>query len=116
MCPLFLGKLCPCGQASSAGCKVLRRELVLRRPHEFKVRALKDIRALFPGDLCPFYSGFGNRDTDEISYLSVGLPSARIFIINPQGGPHPLPVQQGAGPASLGRAEGLPDLDRLGQL
>lgn len=27
----------------------LYRELVLRRPHEFKIRALDDIRALFPG-------------------------------------------------------------------
>ena len=40
---------------------LLSRELVLRRPHEFKVRALNDIKALFPGDLGPFYAGFGNR-------------------------------------------------------
>ena len=63
----------------------LYRELVLRRPHEFKIRALSDIRALFPGEFSPFYAGFGNRDTDEISYLSVGVPASKILIINSKG-------------------------------
>ncbi|KAK9844331.1 hypothetical protein WJX74_000895 [Apatococcus lobatus] len=63
----------------------LYRELVLRRPHEFKIRALEDIRALFPEDWNPFFAGFGNRDTDEISYLTVGVPPSKIFIINPRG-------------------------------
>lgn len=59
---------------------------VLRRPHEFKIRCLEDIRALFPSDWNPFYAGFGNRDTDEISYLTVGVPASKCFIINPKGG------------------------------
>ncbi|KAK9812760.1 hypothetical protein WJX72_003248 [[Myrmecia] bisecta] len=63
----------------------LYRELVLRRPHEFKIRCLEDIRALFPPDWNPFYAGFGNRDTDEISYFTVGVPPSKIFIINPRG-------------------------------
>ncbi|KAL3140747.1 hypothetical protein ABBQ32_005301 [Trebouxia sp. C0010 RCD-2024] len=63
----------------------LYRELVLRRPHEFKIRCLEDIRALFPSDWNPFYAGFGNRDTDEISYLTVGVPASKCFIINPKG-------------------------------
>nr|XP_023881850.1 uncharacterized protein LOC111994206 isoform X1 [Quercus suber] len=29
----------------------------------------EDIRALFPSDCNPFYAGFGNRDTDDFSYL-----------------------------------------------
>ena len=58
---------------------------VLRRPHEFKIRCLEDIRALFPSDWNPFYAGFGNRDTDEISYLTVGVPASKCFIINPKG-------------------------------
>lgn len=58
---------------------------VLRRPHEFKIRCLQDIRALFPPEWNPFYAGFGNRDTDEISYLTVGVPASKCFIINPQG-------------------------------
>jgi len=45
-------------------------------------RCLEDIRALFPADYNPFFAGFGNRDTDEISYLAVGVPAAKIFIIN----------------------------------
>lgn len=39
---------------------------------------------MFPPDSNPFYAGFGNRDTDEISYLKVGIPKGKIFIINPK--------------------------------
>ncbi|CAK8569523.1 unnamed protein product [Lathyrus sativus] len=63
----------------------LYREVILRAPHEFKISCLEDIRALFPPDCNPFYAGFGNRDTDEISYLKVGIPKGKIFIINPKG-------------------------------
>lgn len=62
----------------------VRREMILRRPHEFKIATLQDIRNLFPPDWNPFYAGFGNRDTDEISYREVGVPPSRIFIINPK--------------------------------
>lgn len=47
------------------------REMILRRPHEFKIATLSEIRALFPPEWNPFYAGFGNRDTDEISYKAV---------------------------------------------
>ncbi|XP_068641522.1 phosphatidate phosphatase PAH2-like isoform X2 [Aristolochia californica] len=47
----------------------LYREVIRRAPHEFKIACLEDIRALFPSDCNPFYAGFGNRDTDEVSYL-----------------------------------------------
>ncbi|XP_010269333.1 PREDICTED: phosphatidate phosphatase PAH2-like [Nelumbo nucifera] len=63
----------------------LYREVIRRAPHEFKITCLEDIRALFPHDCNPFYAGFGNRDTDEISYLKVGIPKGKIFIINPKG-------------------------------
>lgn len=63
----------------------LYREVIRRAPHEFKISCLEDIRALFPADCHPFYAGFGNRDTDEISYLKVGIPKGKIFIINPKG-------------------------------
>ncbi|KAG6434790.1 hypothetical protein SASPL_106433 [Salvia splendens] len=61
--------------------------VVRRAPHEFKIACLEDIRALFPPDSnpYPFYAGFGNRDTDEVSYLRVGIPLGKIFIINPKG-------------------------------
>ncbi|XP_027353930.1 phosphatidate phosphatase PAH1-like isoform X2 [Abrus precatorius] len=62
----------------------LYREVIRRVPHEFKIACLEDIKALFPSDCNPFYAGFGNRDTDEISYLKVGIPKGKIFIINPK--------------------------------
>uniref|UniRef100_A0A1D1XMY3 phosphatidate phosphatase n=1 Tax=Anthurium amnicola TaxID=1678845 RepID=A0A1D1XMY3_9ARAE len=63
----------------------LYREVIRRAPHEFKIACLEEIRALFPPECNPFYAGFGNRDTDEISYLKVGIPKGKIFIINPKG-------------------------------
>ncbi|GMI89715.1 PHOSPHATIDIC ACID PHOSPHOHYDROLASE 2, phosphatidic acid phosphohydrolase 2 [Hibiscus trionum] len=63
----------------------LYREVIRRAPHEFKIACLEEIKALFPSDCNPFYAGFGNRDTDEISYLKVGIPIGKIFIINPKG-------------------------------
>ncbi|KAK3231427.1 hypothetical protein Dsin_003308 [Dipteronia sinensis] len=63
----------------------LFREVIRRAPHEFKISCLEVIRALFPADCNPFYAGFGNRDTDEISYLKVGIPRGKIFTINPKG-------------------------------
>lgn len=63
----------------------LYREVIRRAPHEFKISCLEGIRELFPRDVNPFYAGFGNRNTDEISYLKVGIPKGKIFIINPKG-------------------------------
>lgn len=63
----------------------LYREVIRRAPHEFKISCLEAIMALFPSDCNPFYAGFGNRDTDEISYLKVGIPRGKIFTINPKG-------------------------------
>ncbi|PON79304.1 Lipin [Trema orientale] len=63
----------------------LYREVIRRAPHEFKISCLEEIKSLFPSDCNPFYAGFGNRDTDEVSYLKVGIPKGKIFIINPKG-------------------------------
>ncbi|CAM0955165.1 unnamed protein product [Alopecurus aequalis] len=63
----------------------LYREVIRRAPHEFKIACLADIKALFPSDYNPFYAGFGNRDTDELSYRKMGIPKGKIFIINPKG-------------------------------
>ncbi|GAA0177075.1 hypothetical protein LIER_29652 [Lithospermum erythrorhizon] len=59
--------------------------VIRRAPHEFKIACLEDIKALFPPDYNPFYAGFGNRDTDELSYRKIGIPKGKIFIINPKG-------------------------------
>ncbi|XP_041026742.1 phosphatidate phosphatase PAH1 [Juglans microcarpa x Juglans regia] len=63
----------------------LYREVIRRAPHEFKIACLEDIRKLFPSECNPFYAGFGNRDTDELSYRKIGIPKGKIFIINPKG-------------------------------
>ncbi|XP_074592604.1 phosphatidate phosphatase PAH2-like isoform X2 [Curcuma longa] len=63
----------------------LYREVIRRAPHEFKISCLEAVKSLFPPHCSPFYAGFGNRDTDEISYLKVGVPPGKVFIINPKG-------------------------------
>lgn len=61
------------------------KELTCNFLHSFLVfHNCQAIKALFPSDCNPFYAGFGNRDTDEISYLKVGIPIGKIFIINPK--------------------------------
>ena len=51
---------------------------------EFKIQALQGIVRLFPRTANCFYAGFGNRDTDMLAYTAVGVPTGRIFIINPK--------------------------------
>ncbi|KAJ2487761.1 lipin Ned1 [Coemansia sp. RSA 2050] len=60
------------------------REVIMKRPHEFKMACLRDIRNLF-GDHSPFYAGFGNRITDAMSYRSVNVPVSRICTIDSYG-------------------------------
>lgn len=60
----------------------LRHEIYLRRPHVFKMATLRDIRSLYGHEYHPFYAGFGNRLTDQISYRTVDVPRTRIFTIN----------------------------------
>ena len=61
-------------------------EVIMRKPEVFKMACLRDIQRLFGEGLrTPFYSGFGNRITDALSYRSVNIPSARIFTIDPSG-------------------------------
>ncbi|KAJ2167932.1 lipin Ned1 [Coemansia sp. RSA 353] len=60
------------------------REVIKRRPHEFKMACLRDIKNLF-GDYSSFYAGFGNRITDAMSYRSVNVPVSRICTIDSSG-------------------------------
>ncbi|KAJ1950259.1 lipin Ned1 [Linderina macrospora] len=60
------------------------REVIMRRPHEFKMACLRDIKNLFDG-ASPFYAGFGNRITDAMSYRSVNVPVSRICTIDTSG-------------------------------
>ena len=61
------------------------REVILRKPQVFKIACLKNIVRLFPREQPPFYCGFGNRETDAVSYMDVGVPLGKVFIINPDG-------------------------------
>ncbi|KAJ1501053.1 hypothetical protein HMI55_001671 [Coelomomyces lativittatus] len=61
------------------------REVIQRRPEEFKIACLRDIRSLFHTEINPFHAGFGNRSTDAFSYRAVGVPANRIFHINANG-------------------------------
>merc|ERR1712176_493350 len=64
------------------------REVIIKRPQEFKIPALANIASLFAAHHNPFYAGFGNRETDCLSYGEVGVPKNRIFIIQPNGKIH----------------------------
>ncbi|KAJ1822267.1 lipin Ned1 [Coemansia sp. RSA 2599] len=61
------------------------REVIMKRPQEFKMACLRDIRNLFGDQQSPFYAGFGNRITDAMSYRSVNVPVSRICTIDSYG-------------------------------
>ncbi|XP_072378648.1 phosphatidate phosphatase LPIN3 isoform X2 [Diabrotica undecimpunctata] len=61
------------------------REVIERKPEQFKISCMSDIKALFPTDSNPFYAGYGNRINDVWAYRAVGIPIVRIFTINPKG-------------------------------
>lgn len=42
--------------------QALHREVIQRRPQDFKMSVLKDLKRLFKAEH-PFYAGFGNRET-----------------------------------------------------
>ena len=65
--------------------KSFNREVVLRKPQVFKIACLKNIQKLFPANQHPFYCGFGNRETDVVSYMEVGIEKGKVFIIDPRG-------------------------------
>lgn len=59
----------------------LRREIIYKRPEILKINLLKDLKSLF-GDKQPFYAGFGNKESDAVSYRAVEMDYEHIFIIN----------------------------------
>lgn len=50
------------------------REVIEKKPEEFKISCLKDIQALFPTDNKPFYAGYGNK-------INVGFQFSYIFLM-----------------------------------
>lgn len=65
--------------------RAFTREVILRKPEEFKIACLRDVKRLFGNHTSPFYAGFGNRITDALSYRTVDVPAARIFTIDSRG-------------------------------
>ena len=63
----------------------MRLQVIRRKPEEFKIACLLDLRSLWPAEHSPFYAGFGNRESDHVAYAAAGVPPARILIINPKG-------------------------------
>ncbi|XP_067665349.1 phosphatidate phosphatase LPIN2-like [Haliotis asinina] len=59
------------------------REVITKKPEEFKISCLKDINALFTRS--PFYAGFGNKINDVWAYRALNIPNFRIFTINHRG-------------------------------
>jgi phosphatidate phosphatase PAH1 len=64
----------------------MMREVIIRTPQSFKIEILAFISMMFSAS--PFYAGFGNRHTDEISYDKHGIGKERIFIINKKSRVH----------------------------
>ncbi|KAI8438317.1 hypothetical protein MSG28_010887 [Choristoneura fumiferana] len=65
--------------------RAFHREVIEKKPEEFKIQCLADIKALFPPGSNPFYAGYGNRVNDVCAYQAVGIPIVRIFTINYKG-------------------------------
>jgi len=63
----------------------LHREVIEKKPEEFKKSALSDVKTLFNGNENPYFAGFGNKINDVWAYRAVGIPASRIFSINHLG-------------------------------
>ena len=63
----------------------MTREVIQKKPQMFKIPALKNIYNMFPENSEPFVGGFGNRDTDALSYRAVGISLNMIYIVNEDG-------------------------------
>lgn len=54
------------------------REVIHRRPQDFKIAALRDILSLFGPELNPFFAGFGNRPTVSVLGSYSGIRPTHI--------------------------------------
>lgn len=62
-----------------------KREVIVKKPHLFKIETLSTIQRLFPEGTNPFFGGFGNRPTDSLAYRAISIDLFKIFIVNPKG-------------------------------
>ena len=56
------------------------REVIEKRPEEFKINCLKQISALFPEGYSPMHAGFGNRDNVGHTYFLWMCVEACFFV------------------------------------
>lgn len=62
----------------------IRQEMVYKKVENFKIKTLRTIKNVFQdGQYNPLYSGFGNKETDAISYSAAGININYIFTITP---------------------------------
>nr|CAD7457582.1 unnamed protein product [Timema tahoe] len=60
----------------------IHREVIEKKPEEFKIPCLKDIKALFPNDINPFYAGYGNKGSTRVGRKEVGecVPATLVAV------------------------------------
>lgn len=65
------------------------REVIEKKPEQFKISCLSDIQALFPQDSNPFYAGYGNRINVSLTYFNnyfksrfIDFSVARVVLSN----------------------------------
>lgn len=56
------------------------REVIEKKPEEFKISCLKDIQALFPADNKPFYAGYGNKINVSFQFTCIINFSEKKYI------------------------------------
>ena len=56
------------------------REVIEKKPEEFKIACLRDIKRIFPSTRSPFYSGFGNRVNVIHSFILFKSSEGSIFL------------------------------------
>jgi phosphatidate phosphatase PAH1 len=55
---------------------------IRKHSYLFKIEALKTIKNLFDHFFNPFYAGFGNKPSDQLTYRTAGIKESYIFITN----------------------------------
>jgi phosphatidate phosphatase LPIN len=65
--------------------QAINREVIAKKPQEFKIPCLAQVANLFPSGK-PFFAGFGNRVTDLQSYSAVNILPQNVYIVDKEGG------------------------------
>lgn len=64
--------------------EAIYKEVILKKPEEFKIACLQQIKSLFNG-MNPYVAGFGNKITDVVTYKTLNIPTNRIYTVNELG-------------------------------